>query len=344
MRKSVVRTQQAFTCGDLWKLWLDDRAKDALDGSNEIYKANWVSLGAYFANKPPHLLTHDDGRIYAKGRFAQGIAQATVSTELVRMRACLNWATKTKLIEQPQMLWAPGAGKSRKRVLSREEANRLIHFARLGDPHIFVFVVLAFSTGGRHTALLDLEWTRVNFQNRTINLEIELPPAPMSKRKRKGRADVVMARIVYEALTEAFVSRTCEHVVEHGGHRLTTVKQGFANAVARAGLSDDITPHTIRHTVATWASEANVNVKHTAHMLGHADENTTRGVYTHNSAEASRPAIDAIDLALASLPIIDGQTGTNGDQSDHASAVFGKNYQKTDKSKDEEKGLSHWCG
>lgn len=315
-RRAVTQAQRSFTVGDLWKLWLEDREKDGL--SNDVYKANWVSLKKFFESRAPHLLTRDDGRTYARQRFAQGRAPATVNTELSRVRACLQWAVDTNLIAKPQKIWVPGAGKPRKRVLSPEEAFKLIIAARDGDPHIYLFVVLAFSTGGRHTAILDLTWDRIDFMAGTINLEVDLPPDPMTKRKRKGRANIVMSKLARPALEEAFAGRTKSgFVVEHGGRRLKGVGEGFYNAVKRAGLGEwvphpekpdvmifetDITPHTIRHTVATWASDKNVDTKHTAHLLGHRDENTTKKVYIHNDAKASQPAIDVIDATFAELP------------------------------------------
>lgn len=295
---------------------MDDRKKDGL--SNDIYEANWVSLGKFFESRSPHLLTRDDGRTYARQRFEQGRAPATVNTELSRLRACLQWAVDTNLIAKPQKIWVPGSGKPRDRVLTPEEAHKLVIAARQGDPHIYLFVVLAFSTGGRHVAILDLTWDRIDFLNGTIDLEVDIPPDPMTKRKRKGRAHIVMSRLAKPALEEAFSGRTkCGYVIEHGGRRLKGVGEGFCNAVKRAGLGrwephpekpdvmvfeTNVTPHTIRHTVATWADDKNVDTKHTAHLLGHKDENTTKKVYTHRDPNASRPAIDVIDATFDELP------------------------------------------
>lgn len=315
-RRAVVQAQKSYTVGELWKLWLEDRKKDGL--SNDIYEANWVSLQKHFETRSPHLLTRDDGRQYARKRFDVGRAPATVNTELSRLRACLQWAVDTNLIAKPQKIWVPGAGKARDRVLTPEEAFKLVIAAREGDPHIYLFVVLAFSTGGRHTAILDLTWDRINFSDGTIDLEVDLPPDPMTKRKRKGRAHIVMSNLARPALEEAFSGRTKSgFVVEHGGRRLKGVGEGFYNAVKRAGLGKwnphpekpdvmifetDVTPHTIRHTVATWADSKDVDTKHTAQLLGHKDENTTRKVYTHRDPSASKPAIDVIDATFETLP------------------------------------------
>lgn len=304
-RRAVVAVQQSYTVGQLWALWLEDRAKDGL--SNKTHESQWMALKKYFENRAPHLLTRDDGREYAKQRFAEGKSSATVHTEIARLRTCLNWAVDTNKISKPQKIWAPSKGKGRTLILTPLEARCLVDSALAESPHhILVFIALAFSTAARHMAILDLEWTRVNFEAGTINLEVDLPRDKMSKVRRKGRADVVMSDLARAVLLEAYQARTaCGFVVEYGSKRVGTVKNGFAHAVDRAGLNPDITPHTIRHTVASWVSRKNVDVKHIAHLLGHSDDRTTKGIYIHNEAETSRPAVQIIDATFeSSLPAL----------------------------------------
>jgi integrase len=312
-RRAIKVQQASYSIGDLWALWMDDRQKDGL--SNAVYAANWVALKAAFANRAPHLLTTDDCREYAKARFALGRAPATVNTELMRLRHCLKWAHDNNLIAKACKVWVPPAGKSRDRVLTPDEAFKLIQAAAEGDPHIGLFVALVFSTGGRHTAILDLTWDRVDFTAGTIELDENIPPDPMNKSWRKGRAKVWMSNLARKALVRAYAGRQKSgYVIEHGGRRLKTVREGFRNAVERAGLgtyvldSDgerafqtDITPHTIRHTAATW-TYGKVETALTAQMLGHRDERTTRMVYQHPDASKTRPAVEVIDAAFAALP------------------------------------------
>jgi integrase len=297
--KALAQQQARHTVGDLWAMWLAERAKDGL--SNTIYNANWKALGATFAGRSWDRITTDDCREYARNRFAAGIAPATVNTELSRLRSCLHWAESMNHIGRPPKIWVPSPGKPRDIVLAPDEAAKLIAAARQGDFHVGVFTVLLFATGGRHSAILDLTWDRIDFDRGVINLEDNLPPDPMHKTWRKGRAEVVMSKMARAVLMEAYAGRTCAHVVEHGGRRLKSVREGFANAVRRAELPDDITPHVIRHTVASW-QQGKVATAFTAQLLGHRDEGTTRKVYQHPTAELTRPAIEVIDATLAALP------------------------------------------
>lgn len=299
-RRTLKAQVTKFTIGELWTLWMAERAKDGF--SNEIYEFNWRSLKPFFASRRPENLTSDDCRAYANARFAAGRAVATVHTELKRLRGCLKWAwDENHLKDKPPKVWTPSAGSPRDRVLTPAEAGRLVASARHGDPHIYLFTVLLFATGGRHRAILDLTWDRVDFANSMIELDDDLKPDPMHKNWRKGRATVWMSELARQALQEAFPGRQCKHVIEHGGKRLKDCREGFANAVARAGLSDDITPHTIRHTVASW-TYGKVQTAFTAQLLGHRDERTTRSVYQHPDVETTRPAVQIIDATFAALP------------------------------------------
>jgi integrase len=47
-------------------------------------------------------------------------------------------------------------------------------------------------------------------------------------------------------------------VVEWNGQPIRSVRTGFTRAVELAGLDDSVTPHTLRHTAATWLMQAGV--------------------------------------------------------------------------------------
>jgi len=315
-RRAVKKQQESHTCGKLWELWLAERSADKL--SNATYEMNWQALKPHFANRQPLLLSAQDFRDYALQRFALGRSSWTVHTELVRLRACLKWAAETHLIERRPKVWVPRPGASRERVLSNSEARLLVAAAGAGDPHISLFVLIAFATGARHMAILDLTWDRIDFAANTIQFDEDVRPDPMSKAWKKGRATVPMGSAVRAALQRAHAGRTCEYVIEHGGRRLKSVREGFANAVARAGLAGGhpdgpITPHIIRHTVVTWLDAREIATKRTAQLVGHKDERTTKKVYTHASHELLREAVDALDEAFAPLPRIDLAASQNAD-------------------------------
>jgi len=256
-----------------------------------------------------------------------------VHNELVRLRTCLKWALENRKITLLVKVWVPSQGGHRERVLTLEEARALVEASKESDPHIHVFIVIAFGTAARHTAILDLEWDRVDWIKDLIEFDEGGELDPMSKSWKKGRATVPMNQGVRKVLDVAYAGRQSDYVIEHGGRRLTTVRDGFRNAVERAAkvcptlgrwqerkgkdgkvervFVTDVTPHIIRHTVLTWLDQAVPDARR-AKLAGHADEDITKKVYTHAAPEVLQEAVDRLNDALqgeaVSLPALAKRT------------------------------------
>ena len=54
-------------------------------------------------------------------------------------------------------------------------------------------------------------------------------------------------------------SRILFEVIHENGKRIGDIKKGFAAACARARL-EEVSPHTLRHTAATWLMKAGVPI------------------------------------------------------------------------------------
>jgi integrase len=81
-------------------------------------------------------------------------------------------------------------------------------------------------------------------------------------------------------------------VVEFESSGIGNVRNGFRRAVADAGL-DGVTPHTLRHTFASWAVQAKVPFADVAEAIG-ATEAIVRQVYGHLDPEFTRAAVEAV--------------------------------------------------
>jgi len=83
------------------------------------------------------------------------------------------------------------------------------------------------------------------------------------------------------------------HFVEFNGHPVKSVKTAFKTAVALSGLDGRISPHTLRHTAATWLMQIGVSTWDAAGFLG-MSEKTLRDVYGHHHPDYLRRAATAI--------------------------------------------------
>jgi integrase len=60
--------------------------------------------------------------------------------------------------------------------------------------------------------------------------------------------------------------------VEFNGKPIASVKKGFRSAVGLARLTGKVTPHTLRHTAATWLMQRGVPLWEAAGFLGMSAE------------------------------------------------------------------------
>jgi integrase len=83
------------------------------------------------------------------------------------------------------------------------------------------------------------------------------------------------------------------HFVEWQGAPVKSVKTAFNRAVSLAGLSGRVTPHTLRHTAATWLMQRGVPIWQAAGYLGMSAEVLER-TYGHHHPDYMRAAAAAI--------------------------------------------------
>lgn len=254
------------------------------------------ALGQFFGPMLPEAIDQTACESYPKQRQA---AVKTIHTEMGILRAALIHAQRKKWITAP-FIWMPVNGEPRDRWLTHDEAQRLL--AACTQPHLRLYVLLALRTAARPGAILGLTWPQVSFDMNRIDFRI-----PGKAQTKKGRAVVPMTEDLRKALEAAHESKGPHqvYVVAWGGDRVKTVKRAFAAACERAGL-EDVTPHTLRHTAATWMAERGVEMRKISRYLGHTKTDTTELVYAKHTPEFLKDAADA----LAQFPLVQSEHAT----------------------------------
>ena len=142
----------------------------------------------------------------------------------------------------------------------------------------------------------DIEFLRRRINVRDSAVQIG---ADFSKELTKSRKDrsVPIPQFILDELAEQCRGKGMGDLVfGDGKHYLTRPKSEtgwFQAAVKRAGIQT-ITPHDLRHTCASLAISAGVNVLALARMLGHSDPSVTLRVY----ADLFDTDLDAVAVAL----------------------------------------------
>ena len=80
-----------------------------------------------------------------------------------------------------------------------------------------------------------------------------------------------------------------------GGRNYISRNKGENKVIA---ISQDITPHTFRHTYATMLYYAGVDIKTAQYLLGHSSIKVTMDIYTHIDKSQVKNTVSKLELFL----------------------------------------------
>lgn len=149
---------------------------------------------------------------------------------------------------------------------------------------IYRFVVLASETAARKTAVTSLRWKQVDLKTGLIHYQND-----GNARTKKRRVAVPMSPFLHEVLTQAWAERTQDEWVLDTDY---SIQHHFDAVKKKAGEGfEDVTPHTLRHTWATLAARAGVELFQIAGVLGDTLATVMR-VYAHHCPDHLRGAVN----------------------------------------------------
>lgn len=189
-----------------------------------------------------------------------GRAPSTVRSEVAILDTALKWAVRMKMLDEAPYIPLPQGSPPRELWITRKEADRLVQAA--GSFHIELFIMIAKNTAARAGAILGLKWEQVKGGRIDFN-------EPGKPRTRKKRAEVPVTPELTKALGEARMGARTPFVIEYAGKPVRSIKKGFHRAAVRAKLPD-VSPHVLRHSVATWLAGDGVPMEQIAAMLGNS--------------------------------------------------------------------------
>jgi integrase len=151
-----------------------------------------------------------------------------------------------------------------------------------------LFIVIGLWSGRRKEAILSLKWSQVDFETGLVDFRA---PGTETSTKRRGIVRVPSRRLGH--LRRARKHSKGEYVVSWNGDRMGDIKRSFTTAVEAAGLGDDVTPHTLRHTTATWLMQKGATPFSAAHYLSMSVE-TLLKVYAKFSPDHQADVLKAL--------------------------------------------------
>jgi integrase len=196
----------------------------------------------------------------------KGLSPSTVRSELAILNTALKWAVKMDLIDKAPYIPLPEGAPPREIWITRKDADKLVKAA--GSFHIELFILIAKNTAARAGAILGLTWDQVRHGRIDFN-------EPGKARTRKKRAEVPVTPELAEALGVAKTGAVTPFVIEYARKPVRSIKKGFQRAAKRAGMPE-VTPHVLRHSVATWLAGDGVPLAQIAAMLGNSEKMVER--------------------------------------------------------------------
>jgi len=246
----------------------------------------WKNMAIYLRSV---LVSELNGHTISSYMTNRKASAGTINRELGVLSAAIRWCYAQgytdKLVLVPRLPSPP----PRQRWLSKQECDRLLAAAR-PYPHVWAFIAMALLTGQRKEAILGLTKDRVFWEEGFIDFNED---GPLCER-RKGRAVVPMSSEMRELLT--VLQSDSIYVVNNNGRRVRDMRKAWKKVTKAAGL-EDVTPHTLRHTVATLLVRAGVPLIEVSKLLGHKDSRITEKVYAKFSPDYLQNATGKLSIA-----------------------------------------------
>lgn len=191
----------------------------------------------------------------------------------------------------PNREWK-GRGPEGKR---REQTERMIQDA-------YDLVILLLDTGARYSEIANIEWSKINLRDRSINLW---------RPKVQNEAVLYMTDRVRDVLVRRASAGKQKYVFVNkaGGPRGYSC-QSIRRAIVRAEIRD-VSIHTFRHTHASRLIQNGMSVYEVREILGHSDIKTTMRYAHLEQKQVTSKARDVINrLNLKAIEMTNASVAT----------------------------------
>lgn len=216
----------------------------------------------------------------------------TVRRELGMLRTAMVYCEREGKLTAARFVWLPPRAPAKERWLTRKEAAALLRTARKQPKakHLVLFILIGLYTGARKDAILSLRWTQ-NMDGGWVDLrtgQIDFNPVGRVQTRKRRSAIPIPGRLL-RFLRHARTKSITDHVIEIRsgkknkvkGRAARDIKRSFGTACVEAKL-ENVTPHTLRHTCASWLAQRSTPKGKAAAFLDMSEEIYERTYAKHD--------------------------------------------------------------
>lgn len=292
--EAVQPTDPNFT--DFAARWFENYVKPNNRHSEQLAKKYILSksLVPFFGRMPiGQIRTHDIERYKAK-LTQKNLTNKTIKNRLTVLNKCICTAYEWLNLPgaPPKIKW-PRCASFRTDYLSADECKVLLSHA---DGMMHEMILTALRTGMRQGELKGLQWSSIDWQNRSLAVRHsrddyikELLP-PKSNRERHIPLDIDVHAMLHQRKTPTgyvFVRRD-------GQPYNKDIMNDTIRRLCKKAELKGIGWHTLRHTFASHLAMRGVPMPAIKELMGHASITTTMR-YAHVAPSTLRTAIDMLN-------------------------------------------------
>lgn len=248
------------------------------------YKRDLAKMGHFLEEKgilDASEITEEDLNSYVGYLKDNKFAAATVSRNIAAIKAFFHYMYKEGIVaaDLSDTLKAPKIEKKMPEIMSMEEVVRLLEQPTGDSPKEVrdkAMLELLYATGIRVTELITLKISDVN-----LSMGFIICKDAHKERIIPFGSEAKHALVRYlGTIRESMIEDKNSDVLFANCSGKPMSRQGFWKLIKyytkKAGITADITPHTLRHSFAAHLVENGADLRSVQEMLGHSDISTTQ--------------------------------------------------------------------
>lgn len=319
--KGIDILSQQNTFGAWRALWWSIKQQNIGSGTRAMYLSAQKRLSSLDGMDIAKIKTADIDAVLSSSAN-DGLSHRSLSVLRMTIGQVFDYAIDNRLIDYNPADRAKipeGSGKETRRALTDEEQNMVREMPHRAQTAAMIMMY----AGLRRGELLALTWSDIDLESRTIsiNKSVEMvkgKPQVKSGAKTEAGTRIITIPTVLADYLRTVPRKTLIVCPSSSGRYMTTtawarmwssyITDINANYGVTAGTSKhnphgvpitiNFTAHCLRHTYATLLYKADVDVLTAQYMLGHANVQTTLGIYTHLDAELKQRGLEKLDNYL----------------------------------------------